>query len=149
MFRTAVLITAAAWLMSMPAWAASDAETAKEILSLERKAMDGWITGNPDPTLAIADPEISYFHVMTEKRLDGVAAVKALFEQYRGTPLFESYEMTDVKVVTSSDMAILTYLLVFQRSGATYRWNATEIYRRNKDGWRILHSHWSQTRPNA
>ena len=149
MFKTAVLMAAAVWLTSMPARAASDAETAKLILSLEHKAMDGWMTGDPEPTLAIADPEISYFHVMTEKRLDGLPAVKALFEQYRGTPLFESYEMTDAKVVTGGDIAVLTYQLVFQRSGATNRWNATQVYRRNKDGWRILHSHWSQTRAGA
>jgi ketosteroid isomerase-like protein len=149
MLKNAVLMAAAVWLIGMPARAASDTETAKEIVAMERRAMDGWITGNPDPALAIADADISYFHIMTEKRLDGLAAVKALFEQYRGRPLYESYDMVDAKVQTSGDTAVLTYILVFQRAGTTGRWNSTQVYQRKKDGWRVIHSHWSQTRPGA
>ena len=149
MIRNAVVVGVAAWLICLPARAASDAETAKEILAMERRAMDGWITGNPDAALAIADPEISYFHIMTAKRLDGIAAVKALFEQYRGTPLYEKYEMVDAKVVVNGDTALLTYVLVFDKGGTTNRWNSTQVYQRKKDGWRVVHSHWSQTRPGA
>jgi ketosteroid isomerase-like protein len=149
MFKTAMVVAAAVWLTSIPVRAASDEETAKEIVAMERRAMDGWITGNPDPALAIADPEISYFHVMTEKRLDGLAAVKELFERYRGMPLYESYQMGDLKVVVHGDVAVLTYLLIFQKGGAANRWNATEVYQRKMAGWRVIHSHWSQTRPGA
>jgi ketosteroid isomerase-like protein len=149
MFKNAVLMAAAAWLIGVPARAASDAETSKEIVAMERRAMDGWITGNPDPTLAIADADISYFHIMTEKRLDGLAAVRALFEQYRGRPLYESYDMLDTKVVVGGDMAVLTYLCVFRNGSTTGRWNSTQVYQRKKDGWRVIHSHWSQTRPQA
>jgi ketosteroid isomerase-like protein len=149
MFKNAVLMAAAAWLIGVPARAASDAETSKEIVAIERRAMDGWITGNPDPALAIADADISYFHIMTEKRLDGLAAVRALFEQYRGRPLYDSYDMVDAKVVVCGDMAVLTYLFVFRNGGTTGRWNSTQVYQRKKDGWRVIHSHWSQTRPQA
>lgn len=122
--------------------------TEREILAMERKVMDGWQTGNPDPMLAISDPEITWFHVMTEKRLDGLPALKALLESYRGMPLFDSYEMADPKVQASGDTAVLTYVLVRHVGGATSRWNATEVYQRKKDGWRIIHSHWSATRPS-
>jgi hypothetical protein len=147
MFKNAVLMAAAAWLIGMPARAASDAETATEIVALERRALTGWIAGNPDPTLAIADPGISYFHLVTEKRLDGLAAVTALFEQYRGRALYDSFDMVDSKVQASGDMAVLTYILVFRNGGASSRWNSTQVYQRKKDGWRVIHSHWSQTQP--
>jgi ketosteroid isomerase-like protein len=114
---------------------------------MERKVMDGWQTGNPDPMLEISDPEITWFHVMTEKRLDGLPALKALLESYRGMPLFDSYEMADPKVQASGDIAVLTYVLVRHVGAATSRWNSTEVYQRKKDGWRIIHSHWSATRP--
>ena len=123
--------------------------TAREVLALERTTLDGWQMGNPDPLLAISDPEITYFHVVTDKRLDGLPAVKALFEGYRGRPLFDSYEMADPKVQSSGDTAVLTYTLVRHVGTATTRWNATQVYQRKKEGWRIIHSHWSATKPEA
>jgi hypothetical protein len=149
MVAKVVAFTAAVWLISIPSWAASAAGTTLEILALERRAMDGWLTGDPEPTLRILDPEISYFHIMTEKRVDGIAGVKAIFEQYRGRPLYDSYEMADPRVSITGDAAVLTYILVFQRNGVTSKWNSTQVYLKKKDGWRVIHSHWSQTRPSA
>ena len=143
-----ILVSAvAAALCGGLAAADRDEATAREILALERKTLDGWQTGNPDPLLAICDPEITYFHVVTDQRLDGLPAVKALFEGYRGRPLFDSYEMADPKVQASGDTAVLTYILVRHAGTATSRWNATQVYQRKKDGWRIIHSHWSSARP--
>jgi len=120
---------------------------AREILAMERGALDGWQAGNPDALLAISDPEITYFHAMTDRRLDGLPAVKALFDGYRGRPLFDSYEMAEPKVQASGDTAVLTYILVRHIGTMTTRWNATQVYRQKKEGWRIIHSHWSVTRP--
>ena len=120
---------------------------AREVLALERKTLDGWQMGNPDPLLAISDPEITYFHVVTDQRLDGLPALKALFETYRGRPLFDSYEMAEPKVQASGDTAVLTYILVRHVGTATTRWNSTQVYQRKKEGWRIIHSHWSVTKP--
>jgi hypothetical protein len=124
-----------------------DAATA--ILALERQAMDGWLKGDPDPVLAILDPEITYFHIMTEKRIDGLGALKALFEIYRGAPLFDSYEILDPKIQMSGDTAVLTYLFVRHNAAVVSRWNATQVYQRKKEGWRVIHTHYSQTRPPA
>ena len=146
MKKTILACAIAAAACGMLAAADGTGATEREILALERTAMDGWQTGNPDPMLAISDPEITYFHVMTEKRLDGLAALKALVESYRGMPLFESYEMAGAKVQAAGDTAILTYILVRHVGGTTSRWNATEVYQRRKDGWRIVHSHWSATK---
>ena len=114
-----------------------------EFLALERKALDGFQAGNPDPALSTSAPEITYFHVVTAKRLDGLPAVKALFEQYRGRPLFDSYEIAEPKLQSGSDLAILTYTLVQHRGENTGRWYATQVYRKTADGWRVIHSHWS------
>jgi len=138
---------AASALCGALAAADPDAVAAREVLALERTALDGWQTGNPDPLLAISDPGITYFHVMTGHRLDGLPAVRALFEGYRGRSLFDSYEMAEPKVQTSGDIAILTYILVRHAGTTTTRWNATQVYQRKKEGWRIIHSHWSATSP--
>ena len=131
--------------MAAPIW--SEADTASEIIALERKAMDALIQGNPDPLLAISDADITYFHVMTEKRVDGLTALKALVEPYRGRSLFDSYEMLEPKVQAAGDTAVLTYILLRRNASATSRWNATQVYQKRAAGWHIIHSHWSQTAP--
>lgn len=138
--------TAVAALCGMAVAADTDAQIARELLALERQAMDGWAKGNPDALLAISDPEITYFHVMTDKRLDGLPAVKALYEGFRGTSLFDSYDIVDPKVQVSGDVAVLTYIFVRRVGEAASRWNATQVYQRKKDGWRVIHSHWSMTK---
>ena len=125
---------------------AAGAAVTDDILALERKAMDGLQVGDPDPSLAAAAPDITYFHTVTNKRLDGLPAVKALFDQYRGRPLFDSYEISEPKVQTAGDIAILTYILVQHLQGNTARWNATQVYRKTGDGWRVIHSHLSAAR---
>jgi ketosteroid isomerase-like protein len=146
--KNSILACAAAAALCGVLVAADENEAvAREVLALERKTLDGWQVGNPDPLLAISDPEITYFHVVTDKRLDGLPALRALFEGYRGRPLFDSYEMAEPKVQSSGDIAVLTYILVRHVGTATTRWNATQVYQRKKEGWRIIHSHWSATRP--
>ena len=134
-------------LAGTAASAASPDETIREILTLERRAMDGWLKGDPEPLLALSDSEITYFHVMTEKRLDGLPAVKAIVEPFRGRVLFDSYEMLEPKVQLGGDMAVLTYVLARRNGSTTSRWNATQVYQRRPEGWRIIHTHWSMTQP--
>jgi hypothetical protein len=143
--KSLILVCAVAAALGGVLAADGNEATAREVLALERTTLDGWQVGNPDPLLAISDPEITYFHVVTDKRLDGLPAVKALFESYRGRPLFDSYEMAEPKVQASGDTAVLTYTLVRHVGTATTRWNATQVYQRKKEGWRIIHSHWSAT----
>jgi ketosteroid isomerase-like protein len=113
------------------------------VLVLERRGMDGWLRGNPDAILAIADPAITYFHSTMETKLDGLAAVKAVFEGYRGRPLFDRYDIVDPKVVTAGDVAVLTYQLVTQNGTLTRRWHATEVFREHQASWRLIHGHFS------
>jgi ketosteroid isomerase-like protein len=146
--KISILACAAATaLCGVLAAADSTESVAREIVALERTALDGWQKGNPDPLLAISDPDITYFHVMTDQRLDGLPAVRALFESYRGRSLFDSYEMAGPKVQSSGETAVLTYILVRHIGTTTTRWNATQVYRHNKEGWRIVHSHWSLAKP--
>jgi hypothetical protein len=120
-------------------------DAAAEIIALERKVMDGWVTGNPDPLLAVADPDITYFHVMATTRLDGLDAVKRLVEPFRGTSLFESYEMLEPRVHVAGELGVLTYILVQRNGSAAPRWNGTLVYQRKAGTWRVIHTHWSQT----
>ena len=128
---------------AMWAASASGADPAQEILALERRAMDGWLTGNPDPQLSISDPQITYFHAVVEKRIEGLPALKELFDRYRGIPLFDSYEILNPKVQVAGDVAVLTYQLAQRNGAVTTYWNGTQVYRKKEEGWRVIHTHWS------
>lgn len=144
MKKTILICAVVAALCGMLAFANSTEDITKELFALERQTMEGWLQGNPDPTLAILDPEVTYFHAPLEKRLDGLAAVRAFFEPYRGKPLFDNYEMLEPKVQAGGDVAVLTYQLVTQNGPLASRWNSTVVYQHKKEGWRVIHAHWSR-----
>lgn len=125
--------------------AAAGAE--QEALSIERQEMDGWQKGDPAPALARFDANVTFFHVMTDERVDGLAAVKALYEGYGGRPLFDRYEIVSPKVQVSGEIAVLTYLLVTHNGELIRKWNATKVYQKKAEGWRVIHAHFSQNRP--
>ena len=145
--KNAVLICAAAVWCAAPAMADANGDATHEILALERHAMDGWVTGDPGPALAICDPEITYFHAITEKRLDGLPALRDLYEKFRGMTLFDRYEILDPRVQFAGDVAVLTYHFVRHNGAAASHWNATQVYQQQKEGWRVIHSHWSMVQP--
>jgi hypothetical protein len=144
---TILALSIAAAFAGAAVQAVAGPDTAAEIIALERKTLDGWIQGNPEPALAASDADITYFHVMTEKRLDGLPAFKSLVEPYKGRPLYDSYEMLDPKVQLAGDAAVLTYVLVQRFGSMVSRWNATQVYQRKPDGWRVIHTHYSQNAP--
>jgi hypothetical protein len=137
-------VLAAAIVTFVPhAQAQSGDSAAQEIIALERRAMDGWLKGNPDPLLEISDPQITYFHAVVQERIEGLPALKALYERYRGVPLFDGYEILSPKVQISGEVAVLTYQLARHNGAVTTQWNATQVYQRKKEGWRVIHTHWS------
>jgi hypothetical protein len=140
--RIVSVFTCATALWIAPAWAGSE-DTAQELLALERKAMDGWLKGDPEPQLAILDPQITYIHDVAGKRIEGLSALRELYAPYRGVPLFDSYEILSPKVVANGEVAVLTYQLAQNAGSATRYWNATQVYARKPNGWRVIHTHWS------
>lgn len=126
--------------------AESEADVARQLLALERQAMDGWMKGSPDPDLARTDSTVVYIHPAADKRLEGLPALTELFEKYRGRALFDSYELIAPKVQVGGDVAVLTFILECRMGSTTYRYDASEVYQRKKEGWRVIHANWSKAR---
>ena len=124
----------------------SEADIARQLLALERQAMDGWMKGNPDSDLARTDSTVTYFHVAADKRLEGLPALTELFEKYRGRPLFDSYDLVDPKVQAAGNVAVLTFTLECRMGTTVYRYDASEVYQHKKEGWRVIHAHWSKAK---
>jgi len=123
------------------------------IIALERGALDRWGKGDPQGFFEIMASDQTYFDPATAKRIDGQDALKKYFAPIAGKIRIERVEMIDPKVQRSGDLAVLTFNLVDyggQFNGGpktTTRWNSTEVYQRINGSWKIIHSHWSYTKP--
>jgi hypothetical protein len=147
MKKTILVLATAAALPLATAWAGSEGNVTGEILGLERRALDGWLTGDPEPQLAIVDPEITYIHAAAATtRINGIVPLQKLYNGFSGMPLFDSYDILGPHVRTSGKTAVLTYRLTRRRAAATDSWNATQVYEKPTSGWRVIHSHWSEVK---
>ncbi len=124
------------------------------IVALERAALDRWNNGDPNGYIETYAAEVSYFDPTTEKRIDGIDAMRAYLAPLVGKIHSDRYEMRDVKVQRYGDMAALSYNLF--NFGVTFAgqpiplvrpWNSTKIYARINGQWKIVHDHWSYIKP--
>lgn len=146
-----VVMLGAALVIAAGARSADAAQT-DEVISLERAALDRWGKGDPKGFLETYAPEITYFDVGTERRLDGHAAMTDYYQPFTGKIKIPRYEMIGPKVQRHGDVAVLTYNLrseAVQPDGkkVTVRWNSTSVYARMGREWKMIHSHWSLTAP--
>ncbi len=125
----------------------------EKIVAMERAALDRWGKGDPQGYLEIMAPGVTYFDPSREKRLDGLAAVKEYMIPFTGKIRIDRYDMINPLVQRDGDVAVLTFNLVDvgkqpdREEKLTVRWNSTEVYRRIDGNWKIIHSHWSYTKP--
>jgi len=123
---------------------------AETIIALETAALDAWHNGNPTPYLELYSKDFTYFDPIQERRLDGWDKIKALYETMRGKVKMDKYEMINPVVQSTGTMAVLTYNLRSYSCQTVWKENCTEVYRLDEDNqWKIIHSHWSLTKPSA
>jgi uncharacterized protein (TIGR02246 family) len=132
---------------------ANENPDAQAIVALEQRALARWGKGDPDGYFEITAPDATYFDPTLAKRLDGIGALHALIDPFKGNIHIERSEMIDAKVQQHGDVAVLTFNLISHGAQVgdgpkgDVRWNSTEVYRRTDGRWKIIHSHWSYTKP--
>ncbi len=127
-----------------------DQETALQIIALERDALERGARGDVDVFVNLSDPDVVYFDPWLDRRIDGVAALKEYYHKVSKPPEEElDIELINPKVQLTGDTAVLTfnYRSTGRRTASVQRWNCTEVFRRTAQGWRIIQTHWSWTRP--
>ena len=112
---------------------------------MECTALDRWILGDPSGFLEISAPDIVYFDPYRAQRIDGLEALTALYKEIWGKVLLDRYELLNPLVQVVGDAAVLTFNYVSYAGDTEYRWNCTEVYRRNGNRWQIIQTHWSYT----
>ncbi|HPT22870.1 MAG TPA: nuclear transport factor 2 family protein [Bacteroidales bacterium] len=121
---------------------------ADTIIALETAALDSWHDGNPSPYLDLYSKDFTYFDPVQEKRLDGWDRIKELYETMRGKVKMDKFEIINPVVQSTDKMAVLTYNLHSYSGETLWEENCTEVYRLEEDDrWKIIHSHWSLTKP--
>jgi hypothetical protein len=147
MYRTlvaAVLLLSAA--CAAPAAGAQD--VAARIITMERAALDRSDRGDAEGFLEISASNIVYLDPSLNKPIDGLAELTAYYRNFQGGDTGAAGEMTNPKVQVLGDVAVLTFHYIVRRQNAVVReWNATEVYRRSGQDWRIVNTHWSLTKP--
>ncbi len=117
------------------------------IIAMEKAALTRWGNGDPSGFLEISAPEVVYFDPFQECRLDGLEALAALYESIRGQVHVDRFELLNPHVQLGGELAVLTFNYVSYNGAEASRWNCTEVYRLTENGWRIIQTHWSFTKP--
>ena len=129
----------------------SDRRLADTIIALERGALDRWGHGDPGGYLELYARDVTYFDPSRDARIDGLDAMRRALEPIRGLVKIDRYEMIAPRVDRNGNFAILTYNLASHaqrpEGAVLVRWNSTVVYERIDGRWKILHSHWSYTKP--
>ena len=145
-----ILLVLCVFSFAVPAFESQSApsDVASTIAGMERAALDRSDRGDVDGFLAISDDEVSYFDPFLDRPIHGREALRAYYHKAPLTDVGRG-EMSNTKVQVSGDVAVLTFNYTSKtlKSQRVTRWNATEVYRRTPDGWRILHTHWSYVKP--
>jgi ketosteroid isomerase-like protein len=136
-------------MMTSSVYSQNDDAVSKKIIALEKAALDRWSNGDVYGYLELSASDVVYFDPYLDKRVDGLENLAELYKPLQGKIHASEYEMIDPKVQAVENMAVLTFNFKSKEGEKEYRWNCTEVYRKEKDGgWKIIQTHWSYTQPD-
>lgn len=123
----------------------NEAEAHREILDLERAALDRWIVGDPHGFVERCRGDVTYFDHLSKEKIRGVEALREHVVRYEGAVSVPGYRMENVDIRRAGGVAVLAYNWVtLSEDGAeTSRWNASEVFVREGEEWLYAHLHWS------
>jgi hypothetical protein len=116
------------------------------ILAKENATLDRWYKGDP---MGFADnswDEVTYFDPSQINRVDSIEAFKKFLTPIIGKVHIASHKFDKPFVRVLGDVAVLTFTDVFTVGEDIIRWHATEIYQRKENDWKLIHSHWTQSK---
>src|SRR4051812_13981114 len=74
---------------------------ADSVIAAEKAALDRWGRGDPQGYIETYASEITYFDPFTDKRIDGLAGMKAMLATIAGKVHIDRYEMLNPRVQQS------------------------------------------------
>ena len=117
-----------------------------EILEHLESVLQRWYAGDPLAYTELFADDLTYFApVWKEGRLEGITALRDVLAPFKDMTSVPGFKIIQPKLQMAGEAAVLTYNLnEYAEDGSVRaRWNATEVYHKIGETWRILHAHWS------
>lgn len=120
-----------------------------DVLVLENQAMERWRNGDPMGFVEQSAEDILYVDPGLTKPIIGIEAYRSSMQRAVGLIHYDKSEFISPKVVSLGDARLLTYNYRSSQVDSTgiilsqTPWNCTEVYQRQGEEWKIVHTHWS------
>ncbi|MBB1079032.1 nuclear transport factor 2 family protein [Limosilactobacillus sp. STM2_1] len=128
----------------------SSAKTIKDIISLEKGALDKYFNGDMSGYYDIwSHDDFSYFDAGHDKRIDDFNEVKQFLDgRVAGKIHADSYKFVSPRVQLNGNTGILTYQLFADTNFIDMQYNVVEVFQKNAQGeWKVVHSTWDTITP--
>lgn len=123
----------------------SDEQVLEVLLARLRPALERWYRGDPYGYAALFADDLTYFDPRTERSLEDLEGLRSHYGPIEGLVQVPEAQVVNPRLQRRGELAVLTYN-VHEHEGEgppSTRWNATEVYERSVDEWRLIHAHWS------
>lgn len=121
---------------------------AEHIIDLERAALDKWFKGDTSGYARLwSQRSFTYFDAAVSERVDDYPSIKKFLDSVEGRLFADSYDFRNPRVQFGTDMAVLTFQLFSKTNLIDMEYNCIEIFQKEGDEWRVVHSTWSVIRP--
>ena len=126
-------------------------EIKEHIIELEKDALTKWFNGDVSGYRNLwSDQEFSYFDGVVSERIDNYQDISMFLNEVEKMKLHaDSFEFKNprVQLSDSEDFAVLTYQLFADTNLIDMKYNCVEVFKKQNNGWKVIHSTWSFIRP--
>ncbi|KFX06840.1 hypothetical protein KP22_01750 [Pectobacterium betavasculorum] len=121
---------------------------ADHLIGLEKSALDKWFKGDTSGYESLwSERSFTYFDAVVTERVDDYETIKAFLKSIDGKLFADSYDFRHPRIQAVNDMAVLTYQLYSQTNLIDMEYNVIEVFQKEDDNWKVIHSTWSFIRP--
>ncbi|MBT0722859.1 nuclear transport factor 2 family protein [Rosenbergiella sp. S61] len=121
---------------------------ADHLIGLEKSALDKWFKGDTSGYESLwSERSFSYFDAVVTERVDDYETIKEFLKSIDGKLFADSYDFRHPRIQAVKDMAVLTYQLYAKTNLIDMEYNVIEVFQREEDNWKVIHSTWSFIRP--
>lgn len=118
------------------------------IIGLEKAALDKWFKGDTSGYRKLwSEKSFSYFDSVSLHRVDDHKSICAFLDTIEGKLHADSYDFCCPRVQFGADTALLTYQLYSKTNLLDMKYDCIELYQKEGEEWRVIHSTWSFIRP--
>ncbi len=121
---------------------------ADHLIGLEKAALEKWFKGDTSGYERLwSTRSFTYFDAVVTERVDDHETIKKFLDSIRGKLFAENFEFRSPRVQAVKDMAVLTYQLFSKTNLIDMEYNVVEVFQKEGNEWRVIHSTWSFIRP--